>query len=107
MNLKEKKTLCVWNVACFSFFLRHSINRTWTRKQASLCFLPDLSDMKCQVDKSGLSNKSALQTDATTGKIEVMRANLITVSGYPRMSLAHVIIFPSKICVFDTIFFLL
>uniref|UniRef100_A0A8C0C0D7 KIF27 protein n=1 Tax=Buteo japonicus TaxID=224669 RepID=A0A8C0C0D7_9AVES len=43
---------------CFSFFLRHSINRTWTRKQASLCFLPDLSDMKCQVDKSGLSNKS-------------------------------------------------
>uniref|UniRef100_A0A8B9NMU1 Kinesin family member 27 n=1 Tax=Accipiter nisus TaxID=211598 RepID=A0A8B9NMU1_9AVES len=43
---------------CFSFFLRHSINRTWTRKQASLCFLPDLSDMKCQVDKSGLLNKS-------------------------------------------------
>ncbi|XP_029861641.1 kinesin-like protein KIF27 isoform X2 [Aquila chrysaetos chrysaetos] len=47
---------------------KHSINRTWTRKQASLCFLPDLSDMKCQVDKSGLSNKSALQTDATTGE---------------------------------------
>ncbi|XP_074022953.1 kinesin-like protein KIF27 [Numenius arquata] len=39
--------------------LKHSINRTWTRKQASLCFLPDLSDMKCQVDKSSLSNKSA------------------------------------------------
>ncbi|NWZ54759.1 KIF27 protein, partial [Haliaeetus albicilla] len=47
---------------------KHSINRTWTRKEASLCFLPDLSEMKCQVDKSGLSNKSALQTDATTGE---------------------------------------
>ncbi|KFQ83373.1 Kinesin-like KIF27, partial [Phaethon lepturus] len=47
---------------------KHSINRTWTRKQASLCFLPDRSDMKCQVDKSGLSNKSALQTDTTTGE---------------------------------------
>ncbi|KAF1517456.1 Kinesin-like protein KIF27, partial [Eudyptula minor] len=47
---------------------KHSINRTWTRKQASLCFLSDLSDMKCQVDKSGLSNKSALQTDITTGE---------------------------------------
>ncbi|XP_076218613.1 kinesin-like protein KIF27 isoform X2 [Aptenodytes patagonicus] len=47
---------------------QHSINRTWTRKQASLCFLSDLSDMKCQVDKSGLSNKSALQTDTTTGE---------------------------------------
>ncbi|KAM6187794.1 kinesin-like protein KIF27 [Sarcoramphus papa] len=47
---------------------KHSINRTWTRKQASLCFLPDLSDMKRQVDKSGLSNKSALQTDTTTGE---------------------------------------
>ncbi|KAK0674992.1 KIF27 protein, partial [Pygoscelis papua] len=47
---------------------KHSINRTWTRKQASLCFLSDLSDMKGQVDKSGLSNKSALQTDTTTGE---------------------------------------
>ncbi|NXE78169.1 KIF27 protein, partial [Cochlearius cochlearius] len=47
---------------------KHSINRTWTRKQASLCFLPDLSDMKCQVDKSHLSNKPALQTDTTTGE---------------------------------------
>ncbi|KAM9262617.1 kinesin-like protein KIF27 isoform 1-T1 [Morus bassanus] len=47
---------------------KHSINRTWTRKQASLCFLPDLSDMKCQVDKSHLCNKSALQTDTTTGE---------------------------------------
>ncbi|KAF1405532.1 Kinesin-like protein KIF27, partial [Spheniscus magellanicus] len=47
---------------------KHSINRTWTRKQASLCFLSDVSDMKCQVDKSGLSNKSALQTDTTTGE---------------------------------------
>ncbi|NXV48837.1 KIF27 protein, partial [Uria aalge] len=47
---------------------KHSINRTWTRKQASLCFPPDLSDMKYQVDKSGLANKSALQTDRTTGE---------------------------------------
>ncbi|NXK13404.1 KIF27 protein, partial [Herpetotheres cachinnans] len=47
---------------------KHSINRTWTRKQASLCFLPDLSDTKCQVDKTGLSNKSVLQTDTTTGE---------------------------------------
>ncbi|XP_074425986.1 kinesin-like protein KIF27 isoform X1 [Larus michahellis] len=47
---------------------KHSINRTWTRKQASLCFLPDLSDMKYQVDKSGLATKSALQTDRTTGE---------------------------------------
>ncbi|NXT73608.1 KIF27 protein, partial [Zapornia atra] len=47
---------------------KHSINRTWTRKQASLCFLPDLRDLKCQVDKSGLANKCALQTDTTTGE---------------------------------------
>ncbi|NXG72004.1 KIF27 protein, partial [Baryphthengus martii] len=47
---------------------KHSINRTWTRKQASMCFLPDLSDMKCQVDKSRSSNKSGLQTDTTTGE---------------------------------------
>ncbi|NXY78358.1 KIF27 protein, partial [Glareola pratincola] len=47
---------------------KHSINPTWTRKQASLCFLPDLSDVKYQVDKSGLSNKSALQTDRITGE---------------------------------------
>ncbi|XP_075596262.1 kinesin-like protein KIF27 isoform X1 [Balearica regulorum gibbericeps] len=47
---------------------KHSINRTWTRKQASLCFLPDLNDMKCQVNKSGLSNKSVQQTDTTTGE---------------------------------------
>ncbi|NXL38812.1 KIF27 protein, partial [Glaucidium brasilianum] len=47
---------------------KHSINRTWTRKQASLCFLPDLSDMKCQVDESGLSKKSVLQTDTATGE---------------------------------------
>ncbi|KFP90178.1 Kinesin-like KIF27, partial [Apaloderma vittatum] len=47
---------------------KHSINRTWTRRQASLCFLPDLSDTKCQVDKSGLSNTSVLQTDTTTGE---------------------------------------
>ncbi|KAM4878755.1 kinesin-like protein KIF27 [Sylvia borin] len=47
---------------------KHSINRTWTTNHTSLCFLPDVSDMKCQVDKSGLSNKSALQTDRTTGE---------------------------------------
>ncbi|NXN66684.1 KIF27 protein, partial [Himantopus himantopus] len=47
---------------------KHSMNRTWTRKQASLCFLPELSDRKCQVDKSGLSNKSAVQTDTATGE---------------------------------------
>ncbi|NWW46709.1 KIF27 protein, partial [Pedionomus torquatus] len=47
---------------------KHSINRTWTRKQASLSFLPDLSVMKCQADKSSLFNKSALQTDTTTGE---------------------------------------
>ncbi|XP_009585168.1 PREDICTED: kinesin-like protein KIF27 [Fulmarus glacialis] len=47
---------------------KHSINRTWTQKQASLCFLPDISDMKCHGDKSGLSNKSRLQIDTTTGE---------------------------------------
>ncbi|XP_005420903.2 kinesin-like protein KIF27 [Geospiza fortis] len=45
-----------------------SINRTWTQNHTSLCFLPDVSDMKCPVDKSGLSNKSVLQTDTTTGE---------------------------------------
>uniref|UniRef100_A0A8C9MND6 Kinesin family member 27 n=1 Tax=Serinus canaria TaxID=9135 RepID=A0A8C9MND6_SERCA len=45
-----------------------SINRTWTKNHTSLCFLPDVSDMKCRVDKSGVSNKSALQTDTTTGE---------------------------------------
>ncbi|XP_069736257.1 kinesin-like protein KIF27 isoform X2 [Phaenicophaeus curvirostris] len=43
-------------------------NRTWTQKQASLCCLPDLSDMKCPADESDLSNKSVLQTDTTTGE---------------------------------------
>ncbi|KAM7024360.1 kinesin-like protein KIF27 isoform 2-T5 [Acridotheres tristis] len=47
---------------------KHSMNRTWTQNHSSLCFLPDVSDMKCQVDKSGLSNESALQTDTTTGE---------------------------------------
>ncbi|NXW83937.1 KIF27 protein, partial [Alopecoenas beccarii] len=47
---------------------KNSINRTWTQKEASRFFLPDLSDMKCQADKSGLSNKSALHTDTTTGE---------------------------------------
>ncbi|XP_008937273.1 PREDICTED: kinesin-like protein KIF27, partial [Merops nubicus] len=47
---------------------KHSINLTWTRKHASLCFLPDLSDVKCQVGKSHLSNKSVPQTDTTTGE---------------------------------------
>uniref|UniRef100_A0A8B9D487 Kinesin family member 27 n=1 Tax=Anser brachyrhynchus TaxID=132585 RepID=A0A8B9D487_9AVES len=33
---------------------KHSINQTWTRKRASPCFPFELSDMKCQVDKSNL-----------------------------------------------------
>ncbi|XP_063035714.1 kinesin-like protein KIF27 [Melospiza melodia melodia] len=45
-----------------------SLNRTWTQNHTSVCFLPDVSDMKCPVDKSGVSNKSALQTDTTTGE---------------------------------------
>ncbi|XP_071280947.1 kinesin-like protein KIF27 isoform X2 [Agelaius tricolor] len=45
-----------------------SINQTWTQNHTSLCFLPDVSDMKCPVDKPGVSNKSALQTDTTTGE---------------------------------------
>ncbi|NXE52347.1 KIF27 protein, partial [Casuarius casuarius] len=47
---------------------KRSINRTWTRKQASLCFPLNLSDMKCQVDKSVFYNKSALPTDTITGE---------------------------------------
>lgn len=47
---------------------KRSINQTWTQNHASLCFLPDVSDMKHQVDKSGLSNKSAQQTEANTGE---------------------------------------
>ncbi|XP_035165965.1 kinesin-like protein KIF27 isoform X10 [Oxyura jamaicensis] len=47
---------------------KHSINQTWTRKQASLCFPFELSDMKCQVDKSSLCNKSVLRTDTATGE---------------------------------------
>ncbi|NXU76911.1 KIF27 protein, partial [Oreotrochilus melanogaster] len=47
---------------------KHSINQTGTRKQASLCFLPDLSDMKHQVDKSGSSDKSVIETDINTGE---------------------------------------
>ncbi|CAN8220173.1 unnamed protein product [Coccothraustes coccothraustes] len=45
-----------------------SINQTWTHNHTSLCFLPDVSDLKCRVDKSGLSTKSVLQTDTTTGE---------------------------------------
>ncbi|XP_027577358.2 kinesin-like protein KIF27 isoform X4 [Pipra filicauda] len=47
---------------------KHSINQTWTQNQASLCTLPDLSDMKCQINKSGLSNKFVLQIDTATGE---------------------------------------
>ncbi|XP_048147119.1 kinesin-like protein KIF27 isoform X2 [Corvus hawaiiensis] len=47
---------------------KHSINQTWTQSHTSLCFLPDVTDMKCQVVKSGLFNESALQTDTTTGE---------------------------------------
>ncbi|KAL9821081.1 kinesin-like protein KIF27 isoform 2-T2 [Geothlypis trichas] len=45
-----------------------SINRTWTQNHTSVCFLPDVSDVKCPVDKSGVSNESALQTDTATGE---------------------------------------
>ncbi|KFV69355.1 Kinesin-like KIF27, partial [Dryobates pubescens] len=48
--------------------LKPFTNGTWTQNQASLCFLPDLSNMECQVDKSGLSKESVLQTDTTTGE---------------------------------------
>uniref|UniRef100_A0A8C3DGA9 Kinesin family member 27 n=1 Tax=Corvus moneduloides TaxID=1196302 RepID=A0A8C3DGA9_CORMO len=37
---------------------KHSINQTWTQSHTSLCFLPDVTDMKCQVVKSGLFNES-------------------------------------------------
>ncbi|NWU89485.1 KIF27 protein, partial [Upupa epops] len=47
---------------------KHAINQTWRQKQASLCSLPDSSDVKRQVDMSRLSNKSALQTDTTIGE---------------------------------------
>ncbi|XP_017936493.1 kinesin-like protein KIF27 isoform X5 [Manacus vitellinus] len=47
---------------------KHSINQIWTQNQASLCTLPDLSDMKCQINKSGLSNKFVLQIDTATGE---------------------------------------
>ncbi|XP_019143976.3 kinesin-like protein KIF27 isoform X3 [Corvus cornix cornix] len=47
---------------------KYSINQTWTQSHTSLCFLPDVTDMKCQVVKSGLFNESALQTDTTTGE---------------------------------------
>uniref|UniRef100_A0A8C3CVW7 Kinesin family member 27 n=1 Tax=Cairina moschata TaxID=8855 RepID=A0A8C3CVW7_CAIMO len=47
---------------------KHSINQTWTRKQASLCFPSEQSDMKCQVDKSSLCDKSVPQTDTATGE---------------------------------------
>ncbi|NXX98445.1 KIF27 protein, partial [Centropus bengalensis] len=47
---------------------KHPVNRTWTQKQASLCCLPDLSDMKCPADKTCLSNKSALQTETKSGE---------------------------------------
>ncbi|NWI12014.1 KIF27 protein, partial [Crypturellus soui] len=53
----EKKTL-----------IKRSINRTWTRKQASLCFPLNVSDMKCQVEKSSFCNKPALPTDTMTGE---------------------------------------
>ncbi|XP_071887529.1 kinesin-like protein KIF27 isoform X1 [Anas platyrhynchos] len=47
---------------------KHSINQTWTRKQASLCFPFEQSDMKCQVGKSSLCDKSVPQTDTATGE---------------------------------------
>ncbi|XP_042682759.1 kinesin-like protein KIF27 isoform X3 [Centrocercus urophasianus] len=47
---------------------KHSINRTWTQKQASMCFPFELIDVKRQVENSSLSNRSALQNDTPTGK---------------------------------------
>ncbi|XP_071887165.1 kinesin-like protein KIF27 isoform X2 [Anas platyrhynchos] len=47
---------------------KHSINQRWTRKQASPCFPFEQSDMKCQVDKSSLCDKSVPQTDTATGE---------------------------------------
>ncbi|XP_027736143.1 kinesin-like protein KIF27 isoform X2 [Empidonax traillii] len=47
---------------------KHSINQTWTQNQVSLCSPPDLSDVKCQINKPGLSNKFALQIDTATGE---------------------------------------
>ncbi|NWY04220.1 KIF27 protein, partial [Nothoprocta ornata] len=47
---------------------KRSINRTWTRKQASLCFPLNLSDVKYQVEKSSFYNKSALPADKITGE---------------------------------------
>ncbi|NXP22917.1 KIF27 protein, partial [Scytalopus superciliaris] len=47
---------------------QHSINQTWTQDQASLCSFRDRSGMKYQINKSGLSNKSAVQIDTATGE---------------------------------------
>ncbi|XP_015704687.1 kinesin-like protein KIF27 isoform X3 [Coturnix japonica] len=47
---------------------KRSITRTWTRKQASLCFPFELIDMKCQVENSSLLNKPALQNETPTGE---------------------------------------
>ncbi|XP_061874089.1 kinesin-like protein KIF27 isoform X2 [Colius striatus] len=60
---EEENTNCKRNTS-----FKHSINQTWTQKQVSLCFLRDLSDMKCQKEKSGLTNKSVLQMDTTAGE---------------------------------------
>lgn len=102
MMLKEKKSLCICKVACLLFFHRCSINRTWTQNHTSVCFLPDVSDVKCPVDKSGVSNESALQTDTATGMMGVIRANLTAVSEYAIMASAHIISFPRKISAFVT-----
>ncbi|KGL80860.1 Kinesin-like KIF27, partial [Tinamus guttatus] len=48
--------------------IKRAINRTWTRKQASLCFPLNLSDTKCQVEKSSFYNKPALTIDTITGE---------------------------------------
>ncbi|KAJ7416730.1 kinesin family member 27 [Willisornis vidua] len=47
---------------------KHSINQTWTKNQDSLCYLPGLSGMKYQINKSGSSNKSAAQIDTAAGE---------------------------------------
>ncbi|NXH17070.1 KIF27 protein, partial [Bucco capensis] len=56
------------NIGSKKTSFKHSLNKPWTRKEASPCVLRDISDMKCQADNSGLSNKFVLQTDITTGE---------------------------------------
>ncbi|XP_019372947.1 PREDICTED: kinesin-like protein KIF27 [Gavialis gangeticus] len=47
---------------------RHSINHTWTRKQAALCSPLEMNDLQCQIYKPSLPDKTMLQTDTVTGE---------------------------------------